>query len=55
MNTGIDNDSNFTGIRMYKNDYLALPPEMRQMGIGPFVLSRKGGRSTFVRVLIIDC
>lgn len=48
------NNGNFTGIRIFKRDYFALPPTMRQMSDGPMVLAMVAGRQTFVRALIIE-
>lgn len=49
MNTG-----DFNVIHMSKRDYFALPSHMRQQADGPLVLAVRGGRETFVRVLILE-
>lgn len=47
------NNVDFT-INMHKDDYFALPPEMRQISNGAMVLTVVKGRETFVRVNMLE-
>lgn len=48
------NSNNSTIVKIFKRDYFALPPSMREFSDGPMVLSLVNGRQTFVRAQIID-
>lgn len=48
------NNANFNAIQMSKRDYFALPDHMRQQAGGPLVLTMRGGRETFVRVVMLE-
>lgn len=48
------NTMNSNVIQMSKRDYFALPATMRQQSDGPMVLTMRGGRETFVRVMMLE-
>lgn len=49
------NVTNFNAVTIAKEDYFALPAQMRaQSNKGPMVLSMLGGRETFVLANIIE-
>jgi len=48
------NNQDSNAVQMSKRDYFALPDHMRQQANGPLVLTMRGGRETFVRVLMLE-
>lgn len=49
------NGNNFNAVTISKEDYFALPPEMRmQSPHGPMVLSVVRGNETFVKAEIVE-